>query len=223
MNRTLSFALFLSCAVPASSAYAQSAAPSAAEIIRAVSDHPAPTTPSPGHALMQARVESLQSERAHGFVLLAWGTGSMVAGGVLALSGVDGERGLATGVNTLVWGAVNTALAVPFLLAIPAEHAAAVRDETLSGAALAARREAAVTRARTQATVFAFNAWLDVAYVVAGTFVCVLGANNIGPRPWMEGIGVSAISQGAFLLGFDIAGWVLAGQRAGHIARVPFE
>lgn len=187
---------------------------------------PLPTAPSlTATALYEARVENHREDERHGWVLLGWGAANALAGTAVAIAAPGGDLGRSIGINTAVWGAVNVGISIPWLVGAGRERAAAARDRTeLRGSALLDRREQVLRARYGQATVFAVNVGLDVAYVATGVLLSVL-ATRQGPRDdGLLGVGSTAAVQGGFLLAFDLAGWIMATRRAERVAdRVPRE
>lgn len=69
--------------------------------------------------------------------------------------------------------------------------------------------------ARRTAAVFALNVGLDVLYVAAGAAAWALSDGDRGVR----GAGIASLAQGAFLLGFDLWGWVASDANAERFVR----
>jgi hypothetical protein len=129
--------------------------------------------------------ESYDYLRHHGRgmnVLLGWGAASMATGVPMVLSEDERIRGL--GVQNLLWGAVNTTLAVlgkrrDRRLQRPIDHDAKRLDY---------RR------------VMMINGFIDLAYIGSGVAMMSLGKSD-----FIRGTGVGFTIQGSFLLGYD---WV---------------
>lgn len=129
--------------------------------------------------------ESYDYLRHHGRgmnVLLGWGAVNMAAGVPMVMS--KNERIRALGVQNLLWGAVNTTLAVlgkrrDRTLQRPIDHEAKRLDY---------RR------------VMMINGFIDLAYIGSG--VALMG---LGKSDFLRGTGIGFTIQGSFLLGYD---WV---------------
>ena len=65
--------------------------------------------------------------------------------------------------------------------------------------------------------VYAVNAGLDVFYIASGVLLYVLGTRSARSDTWEKGVGVAFMSQGAFLLVFDVVNWLNANARAARI------
>ena len=118
-------------------------------------------------------------------VLGAWGLGSMGTGGALTFGGrTDFEKGL--GIQSLVWGAVETAFAVA--------------GEAQSRRNLFVGPDAKPWQAdrKSVANAFWVNALLDVAFVLTGTLIWNLGGSDL-----VRGTGAGIALQSGFLFGFD--------------------
>ncbi|MFO0604952.1 MAG: hypothetical protein U0324_17350 [Polyangiales bacterium] len=141
--------------------------------------------------------------RVRAWVLFAEGAASTAAGATMALATGD-DRVRFAGLMTLGFGAVNLALALPWAL-----RAGRVAEARPGETELAARLRLA-RAAHGSAAVFALNVGLDVAYVAAGAAAWALA--NGDER--LRGGGIAALAQGAFLLGFDVWGWVATARDA---------
>ncbi|CAN5735277.1 hypothetical protein BH09MYX1_BH09MYX1_48320 [soil metagenome] len=123
----------------------------------------------------------------------AWSMVSMGGGGALAFGGTnDFDRFF--GVQALAWGAVNLAFSI--------FGVAQSKTELFTGpdAADAVKKDRA-----SLAKVFWINAILDIGYVIAGTLLWNLGANDI-----VRGTGAGIVAQGGFLFAFDSVGYTLS-------------
>ncbi len=142
-------------------------------------------------------------ERTRAWVLLGEGAASTAAGATMALATSD-DRTRFAGLMTLGFGAVNLALAIPW--ALRARHEPAPRaGETEFAARIRYAQEAHGT-----ATVFALNVGLDVVYVAAGAVAWALADGD----ERLRGGGVAVVAQGAFLLAFDVWGWIASSRNA---------
>lgn len=122
----------------------------------------------------------------------AWSLVSMGAGAGLAFGGPnDFERFF--GVQALAWGAVNLAFSIwgqaqsrTSLFTGPDATDVVKKDRASLGKA------------------FWINALLDVGYVIAGTLLWNLGANDV-----VRGTGAGIVAQGGVLFGFDTLGYMI--------------
>jgi hypothetical protein len=166
--------------------------------------------------LYRLRLAHLAEDEPQGYVLLTWGVSSVATGAVLGASGIGGENVRWYGVNTIVWGAINTAIAIPWVLSFPRERREAEAGRARSGEALVRLRSETTARSRRQSTVFGINALIDIAYVTGGAIAWWAGTQQDPGSlagEFLLGTGVAAVTQGAFLLVFDAVGWLLAGRR----------
>jgi hypothetical protein len=108
---------------------------------------------------------------------------------------------------TAAWGAVNLALALPWLVRLGREHSQRGRWSALSRDDLAREVERARDDASRGAAFFALNTGLDVAYVTAGALMLYLGERPETRSDWLSGMGIAVLVQGAALLAFDAWGW----------------
>ena len=169
--------------------------------------------PSPA-AVAETRHANAAQNRREGRWIFGWGLASALAGGILSAALHDRREWLGFGLTTAAFGVIDAALAVPLLdLGHQRRHGI---DEGRFGELRGAKRvlEASITQQRTSGQVFALNVGLDIAYIVAGVLMFFLGRADDPNEGYLTGSGVAMISQGAFLLGFDIAGWVHTGYRA---------
>ncbi len=120
--------------------------------------------------------------------LLLWSALSIVAGAILLLVGGDFWRGF--GVQALVWGAIDAAIA------FFGQRSAARRRARGPHTAAALANEAVKLR-----RLLWFNTGLDVLYVAGGlVLLYTMGAQN----PFAAGNGWGIIVQGGFLFVFDL-------------------
>ncbi len=120
--------------------------------------------------------------------LLVWGVGSSIGGSLLLL-----VPGLVRhfGIQAAAWGTIDV------LLAIFARRRALLKAEAVANGDL---EEQAVAREAEQfRNILAFNAGLDVLYIVVGLAIAARAAE----RPNRRGLGYGVATQGAFLLAFD--------------------
>lgn len=158
--------------------------------------------------LGEARHAMARDERLRAWTLLGEGAVSLAAG-VPMLAATDDPAVRWSGVMTAAFGAVNLGLAIPWLLRVPGEERDAEGNTEL---AVRLRRSRA---ARRTAAVFALNVGLDVLYVAAGAAAWALSDGDRG----MRGAGIASLAQGAFLLGFDLWGWVASDANAERFVR----
>lgn len=126
-----------------------------------------------------------------GRTLLVWGGANVVAGAAAQASGNPFLKQF--GMQALVWGAIDAALALLGL-----RDAAKKRAERSDQAA----------QARRFRVIVALNVLLDVGYIAGGVALARSGRNE------RAGMGIGVIVQGAFLLLFDLALVALSGHWA---------
>lgn len=169
---------------------------------------------SAGEAALALRTEEARVNLVQSSVLAGWSGASMLVGAGLALGAPRGVAGRSVGVNTVAWGAINMAIAIPGLVAALRDRAS-LPAAPYATAELAMQRDAGLARNAGQGAVFALNLGLDVAYLATGSLLCVL-AERLQPRvPILLGVGIAALVQGSFLFALDAAGWTLAQGRHG--------
>ncbi len=176
--------------------------------------------PAQAEILSDLALSHLDAKETEGWVLLAWGLANVVGGGLIAGIGHEDDTWLFTGLTTMAWGVVNASLALLLLdLSGNAHRAAeAIREER--GRALFERHLDLIDGQRGSATIFALNAGLDVAYVLAGVLLYALGAAESPEEPWMLAVGGTTVVQGAALLVFDLVNWFGSNARADALRRV---
>ena len=118
----------------------------------------------------------------------AWAVASVVLGGAL-LAFADGAALRAFGLQFLVWGAIDGAIAIAGAIALRRAHARG---------AVADPQRAAPERRRLRRLLW-INAGLDVVYVAAALLVLALWRTPEG-----VGHGLGILIQGRFLLVFDV-------------------
>lgn len=126
-----------------------------------------------------------------GRTLLVWGGANVVAGAAAQASGNPFLKQF--GMQALVWGAIDAALALLGLRGA-AKKRAERSDQTV--------------QARRFRLIVALNALLDVGYIAGGVALARNGRNE------RAGMGIGVIVQGAFLLLFDLALVALSGHWA---------
>ncbi len=172
--------------------------------------------------LSDLALSHVQAKRTEGFVLLGWGLANAVGGAVMAGAGHADDTWLFAGLTTIGWGVINAALSLLLLDLGGSGRSAAeeIRDER--GRALMERQNELVDGQRGSAAVFALNAGLDVAYILAGVLLYALGTAQMPQEPWMLAVGGTAVVQGAALLVFDLVNWFGSNARADALrAAVP--
>lgn len=176
-----------------------------------------------GGALFRAERRRWEVEHTQAWTLLTWGAVNVVEGaGFLLPTGLsapaqDRDRMLGYGASTMAWGAVNLALAIPWVVRLGREQGRLARIETLDDRAIEREIERARDEARSGAAFFALNTGLDVAYLTAGSLMLYMGERAETRNAMLSGIGISVLVQGAALLAYDAWGW--AGRNADY-ARV---
>lgn len=134
-------------------------------------------------------MEIWRLEQRIGRQLFAWGVMNIALGTLLLLAESPFLRGF--GVQAIVWGTINAAIAAFGQSRLPRKLHRLMRTEGLQ----ASRKER-----RSLRRLLLINAGLDLLYIVAGLLVIALL-----PGPFAEGNGWGVIVQGAALLAFD--GW----------------
>lgn len=174
-------------------------------------------------ALAELRLELRRERLAANTVLLGGGLGSLAAGGVVASVGYETPFWLAFGLGTAGWGLVN-AVASLFLLDLDGADLRAIgAGRALRDDALADAREEALRREHHDATILALNLGLDVFYVGSAVLLFLLGPqiDDVEARGALEGYAVAQMTQGGWLMAFDLIGLLMANGRAGRIADLP--
>lgn len=169
--------------------------------------------PSPFAARLRAAdLRRVEIEHTQSWTLFAWGVVNVAQGAGLAIgawaahTGLD-ERLAAFGISSAAVGAVNTALAVPWVLRMPNERRRAQRWNELTAQQLERELDRARDEARHAAAFFALNTGLDVAYITAGSLLFAIGERAETRSLTLSGVGLAVIVQGAALLAFDAWGW----------------
>jgi hypothetical protein len=167
---------------------------------------------------------SLLSERGDaGLGLLVAGLASVVGGAVTAGVGHEDPFVLSFGLGTAGWGAVNAALSLVLLDLGGAGAARIEADRELRHGELLRAREAELRRQHDSATLFALNVGLDVFYVATGALLFLVAEqlNDPAEQAMLRGYSVAQMTQGAFLLTFDLVEWIGSVQGANRVAEVP--
>lgn len=171
--------------------------------------------------LFDVRTANLAQDEPQGYLLLSWGASSIATGAVMGATGLGGERWRWFGVNTAVWGAINTVIAIPWVLSFARDRSSITSDAGLTGDPLAIRHRAIIDRSSHQSVLYAINAALDVVYMTGGAIAWWAGTQqtpNTFASDFLLGAGMAAVTQGAWLLLFDGVGWLLANQRTRALA-----
>ena len=139
-------------------------------------------------------------------VLAGWSVANFGVGGV-GWATTDNPQWRAFHQANIGWNTVNLALAVPGLVG-------AIREDTSS-----MTLGKSIQISQRHKIMFAFNAGLDVGYIVMGAWMMERGENRSDPR--FIGFGRSMIIQGGYLLVFDLALWMLRQHRENRFFATP--
>lgn len=175
--------------------------------------------------LAEVRTMNLAEDTPQGYALLAAGVGSIALGGTLGLAPGVANRTRYAGLNMIVWGAINTVIAVPWVLGLDRERRSIAADRALTDDGLAAAYRDRIAHSESQARSFLINAALDVVYIGGGAALWyafdrqppVMTANFYNDPDFWAGAGIAALTQGAFLMIFDLVGYCFAEQRTGRL------
>lgn len=164
--------------------------------------------------------ESISTRRALADAVLVAGIGSAAGGAALMVPDAEDQAFRFAGINTAVFGAVNTVVALLALHGISREEDAWESPEAAAArrapGGLARARVHAALDERREATSHAINLGLAAAYLgVAGTAVLASRLGVDHPNRWL-GSGVAIGAQALFLVGVDYIGL----RRASHYHRV---
>jgi len=162
----------------------------------------------------------VEAKKTEGLVLLIWGLANFGAGIAIAAAGHEDDGWFYAGVTTASWGAINAGLSLLLLDLGGAAEAHARQTRQLRGRALFARRDELIARQEGSATLFALNAGLDIAYIVAGALLYGFGAAESPTDSAMVGVGGAILAQGAALLAFDLFNWAGAASRGRALREV---
>ena len=171
---------------------------------------------SPSEALAGLRLDARASRQVAGFWLVGWGGVSTVAGAAVAIAGHENQAVLAAGITTASFGLINAALSIG-LFDLSGAQEQRIRREATQTADYARLRDEAIAAELQSGQFYAVNAGLDVAYIATGVLMFVLGVTRSRSDSWEKGVGVAFMSQGAWLLAFDIISWIAANRRAALI------
>lgn len=170
----------------------------------------APPPSSEVDALERERAESLHTRRALADSVLVAGLVSIAGGGALMVPDADDQAWRFAGVNTAIFGAVNTVVGVLARVGIAREEraweSAEARAARRTPDGLARARVHAVVDERRESVGHAINLGLDGAYLaVAGTAVLASQLGVEHPDRWL-GSGAAIGFQALFLVGVDLVG-----------------
>ena len=163
-------------------------------------------------ALRDLRLEHRRERRREGWVLTVIGALGVVGGSAMAIAGRDDSFYLAHGLTALSFGAINLPLGIG-LMDLGGGALLEIEND-MAGDAIgfdAVRREA-IRGQRGKRISFAVNTFLDVLYIAAGALMIGL-ADRTGSQRGSEGAGWAMITQGGFLLGYDVYGWAASSRR----------
>jgi hypothetical protein len=172
--------------------------------------------------IIELEFAQLAASQTRAWSLLGVGTTSVALGGAFALPWLlsrapADEVSAAAGAMTAAWGAVNTALAIPWLLGFDREYRRIQRWRHARAHSIDWMLHEQQERAHRDSTFFALMCGLDVAYVTAGAFMWQIGERTAGSSPLLTGFGAAILSQG--IIGLLIDGWNW-GARANDAARL---
>nr|MDQ2668369.1 hypothetical protein [Gemmatimonadota bacterium] len=169
-----------------------------------------PTAVSDAEYLERIHRDTIRTRRLLADSVFVAGLGSIAVGGALIVPSGDDQAWRYAGINTAIFGVVNTIVGLLALHGIAAEE-----DTWESDAGLAARRTPeGLTRARIHAAVderresvgHAINLGLDGAYLgVAGTAIVASQLGVDHSKRWLAS-GVAVGVQALFLVGIDFIG-----------------
>jgi hypothetical protein len=169
--------------------------------------------------LSNLSLEQVRARRVEGFILLSWGLANVAAGLVMAGVGHEDDTWLFAGLTTGAWGLINAGLSLVLLDLGGARRRAATQIRDQRGRLLFDTQNERVDAQRKSATIFALNAGLDIAYILAGVLLYALGTAQTPEEPWMLAVGGTAVVQGGGLLVFDIVNWLGSNGRANALRR----
>jgi hypothetical protein len=170
----------------------------------------APSAVADAENLERLHRDTIRTRRLLADSVFVAGLGSIVAGGALIVPNGDDQAWRYAGLNTAIFGAVNTIVGLLALHGIAVEETAWESDEGLASRrtpdGLARARIHAALDERRESVGHAINLGLDGAYLgVAGT---ALVASQLGvdhPKRWLAS-GISIGLQAVFLVGIDFIG-----------------
>ncbi|MEM1414137.1 MAG: hypothetical protein AAGH15_04520 [Myxococcota bacterium] len=159
-------------------------------------------------ALRTLRLEHRVERRREGWSLAVLGALGIVGGSVMAIAGRDDPFYVAHGLTALSFGAIN----LPLGIALMDVRGSLLERISADEGDPEALRLDAIRGQRTKRLSFAVNTFLDVLYIASGALMIGLADRTRSQRS-AEGAGWALVSQGAFLLAFDVAGWVGSSRR----------
>lgn len=162
--------------------------------------------------LRDLRLEHRIERRREGWTLAVIGALGVVGGTVMAIAGRDDSFYLAHGLTALSFGAINLPLGIALMDLGGGSLLEIENDQTGTAIGFDDVRREAIRSQRGKRISFAINTFLDVLYVVAGGLMIAL-ADRTGSQRGSEGAGWAMITQGGFLLGYDIYGWAASTRR----------
>lgn len=170
-------------------------------------------------SLRALRFDNLAQRRRLGWWLLGWGLLNTLGGTLIAALQHDDEAWLAAGAITAGFGAVNALLSLGLL-----DRKGTLRRQILddrSGARTRPMdvRDAELVGQLRSGQTFAMNFGLDFFYMAVGGLLYALGRAT--DEPALNGAGLATAVQGAWLLGFDLAGWRQANANAERVRALP--
>ncbi len=174
----------------------------------------APLEPE-AHALEDLHAESIHTRRVLADAVLVDGVVGLVAGGVLLVPDGDDQAWRFAGINTLVFGVVNTLVGIRALVGIGHEDSTWNTDASYASrrtaAGLMAARMHAAEDERRESVGHAINLGLDFGYLgVAGAAVLASVSGVSHPNRWL-GSGISIGVSSLVLLSIDLAGLLRSG------------
>jgi len=164
--------------------------------------------------MRELRLQASSERHTQGVWLFAWGAASAVAGGLMIGFGHDDEAWVGAGVAAASFGVVNAALAFGLLDLSGEKRRAALSLPASDPQSLQRLREEHLVDELHTGQFYAVNFGLDFAYTTAGVFMFVLGRELEPESKWLQGAGLSVVTQAAFLFAFDLLGWIAANRRA---------
>lgn len=170
----------------------------------------APSAVSDAENLERLHRDTIRTRRLLADSVFVAGLGSIAAGGALIVPSGDDQAWRFAGLNTAIFGVVNTIVGLLALHGIAVEETAWESDDGLAARrtpeGLARARIHAALDERRESVGHAINLGLDGAYLgVAGT---ALVASQLGvdhPKRWLAS-GISIGVQALFLVGIDFIG-----------------
>lgn len=162
---------------------------------------------------MEIQLEHEAERRRAGRWLFGWGLASLLVGGVSAAVWHDERVVFGAGLTAASFGAINAALGLP-MMDLGRNRVGRIRANTEPADTLRASLVAGQYRS---GQVFALNAGLDVFYVATGAMMVAFERRGTGDRALL-GAGVAMITQGLFLLIYDLVEWAASNRRAAELS-----